>query len=136
VANLLYVATNNSGSKHSCEVWRGHGHDVEFIDTIDEAVQQISAGGIDVVLLDPADSLGNMSQLVHQLKHLVDSPPMILISDSPSAPEMSARIGAAAFVPKPCDDSDVMREVTRLVGSTIFDDEPTGPYRLQDLQPE
>jgi hypothetical protein len=60
-----------------------------------------------------------------------------LISGSPAAPEISARIGAATFLAKPCEPGEVVANIGRLVGrlrpvrivEADVDDEPTGPNR-------
>jgi hypothetical protein len=58
------------------------------------------------------------------------------VSGSPHAPEISVRIGAAAFVPKPCDPAELVTAVERLLGEVRpvkvideIEDEPTGPKR-------
>jgi DNA-binding response OmpR family regulator len=57
----------------------------------------------------------------------------VSISGSPAAPEISARIGAATFLPKPCEPSEVVTAVNCLLGRLrpvrALDDEPTGPTR-------
>jgi hypothetical protein len=58
------------------------------------------------------------------------------VSSSPQAPEQSAHLGAAAFVPKPCMPEDVALSVDRVVSGrrprTIPDDEDT-QKRLRDF---
>jgi hypothetical protein len=52
---------------------------------------------------------------------------------SPSAPEISARIGAATFLPKPCEPRELVEAIHRIVGEIrpvhAFEDEPTGSTR-------
>jgi CheY-like chemotaxis protein len=74
---------------------------------------------------------------VRELDALPDAPPVVLVSGSPHAPEISARIGAAAFVPKPIEPGELAAVVDRVVGAlrplrTIEDfgeEEPSGPSR-------
>jgi hypothetical protein len=40
----------------------------------------------------------------------------VLISDSPHAPEISARVGAAMFLPKPLEPADLVEVLSRIVG--------------------
>jgi DNA-binding NtrC family response regulator len=137
VANLLFVAAASDNATAWRRDWMGVGHDVVALESIDRAINHLREGGIDLIILDTHDSLGSMSNLVASMNRLVDAPPLLLISDSPTAPEISARIGAAGFLPKPCDDNDVLREINRLVGpirSTFtMEDEPTDLHRINAL---
>ena len=137
MANLLLVAAESDNSAAWRQRWLEHGHDVVAMTAIDGAIAHLREGGIDLVILDTHDSLGSISNLVTNLNRLVDAPPLLLISDSPTAPEISARIGAAGFLPKPCDNADLLREITRLVGplraTFTMDDEPTGLHRIARL---
>ena len=60
----------------------------------------------------------------------------MLISSSPHAPEISARVGAAAFIPKPYDPDEMVVTIDRVTGATRpvklieEDEEPTGPVRI------
>ena len=70
-------------------------------------------------------------ELARDIEALPDAPPIVLVSVSPVAPEISARIGAAAFLPKPCDAWELVSVVARLVGAlrpvrSFDEDEPTG----------
>jgi hypothetical protein len=64
---------------------------------------------------------------------LPDAPPILLISGSPKAPEISARICAAMFLPKPCEPSEVVTAVGMLVGRLRpvrrMDEDPIEPSR-------
>ena len=106
MANLLFVAAASDNATAWRRDWMGVGHDVVTLESIDRAIHHLREGGIDLIILDTHDSLGSMSNLVASMNRLVDAPPLLLISDSPTAPEISARIGAAGFLPKPCDDND------------------------------
>jgi DNA-binding NtrC family response regulator len=124
------------------EAWTGalvaDGHDVLGAGAVREAIVHIREGGIDIVVVDaydPRDARTGITELVGALERLPDAPPLILVSGLPNAPELSARIGAAGFVTKPCEPADVCNEVLRVVGSGVrpllpLDDEPTGPRRL------
>jgi DNA-binding NtrC family response regulator len=124
------------------EAWTGalvaDGHDVLGAGGVREAIGHIREGGVDVVVVDaydPRDARTGITELVGALERLPDAPPLILVSGLPNAPELSARIGAAGFVPKPCEPADVCNEVLRITGSGVrpllpLDDEPTGPRRF------
>ncbi len=104
-----------------------------------EAVARLGEGGFDVVVVDSYDPRIGVIELVRHMSALPDMPPIVLVSGSPFAPEISARIGAAAFVPKPIEPGDLVLAVERLVRHTrpvrliepddFNDDEPTGPAR-------
>jgi DNA-binding NtrC family response regulator len=96
-----------------------------------------SEGGIDAVVYDSYDPRIGVVELFKNLDTLPDAPPVVLVSASPHAPEISARVGAAAFLPKPLDPGELVETVGRIVGDVrpvrtpSFDDEdPTGPVRL------
>lgn len=119
------------------EVWRvtleSSGHNVIAVDAAGAGAQQVRSGGIDVVVVDGAgDDLGD---LIDELEHLPDAPPLVLVSASPDAPSVSARIGAAAFLPKPCSPGDLDAVVRRLSGGAPrhqLDDEPTKPRLITE----
>lgn len=98
-----------------------------------DALALICEGGIDVVVVDAGDPRAGVEQLAGSIAALPDAPPLVLISGSPAAPEISARIGAAHFLAKPCDPAELMAIVGRLAGRVrpvlVLDDEPTGPVR-------
>src|SRR5262245_46476000 len=106
------------------------GHTVEAA-TLSEALPLIRDGGIDIVVIDARDPRGAVVELARGIQVLPDAPPIVLVSGSPEAPEVSARIGAAAFVPKPLDPGELAGTIDRLLGvrPQVFEDEPTGRTR-------
>ncbi len=108
-------------------------HELLSAATMAEAFLRLGEGGIDVVVIDSYDPRVGVVELVRNLNTLPDTPPVVLVSGSPHAPEISARIGAAAFVPKPLDAAELVAVLERIVGQLrpvrSFDDEPTGPAR-------
>lgn len=120
----------------TCDQWStalsAAGHAVLTATAMREALPLIRDGGIDAIVIDAYDPRVGVIELARSIEALPDAPPIILVSGSPAAPEISARIGAAAFVPKPCEPSEIVASVGRLVGGALrsirtFDDEPTGP---------
>jgi DNA-binding NtrC family response regulator len=97
--------------------WRAElearGHDVIPASTAPAAVERLREGGIDVVVVD-YDVIGGIDTLLAGLERLPDAPPLVLVSGSIDAPLRSARLGAAAFVPKPCTPSEIVAQVDRL----------------------
>jgi DNA-binding NtrC family response regulator len=113
---------------------REAGHEVLLAITLREAYLRISEGGIDAVVVDSYDPRVGVVDLARSMNALPDAPPLVLVSASPSAPEISARIGATAFLPKPCDLVDLIAIVDRLANDVrpvrnFEDEEPTGPVR-------
>lgn len=121
-----------------CEQWAtaisAAGHSVLAATAMREALPLIREGGIDAVVIDAYDPRHGIIELARSIEALPDAPPLILVSGSPAAPEISARIGVAAFVPKPCEPSEIVTVVNRLVNAlrpvrSFSDDEPTGRTR-------
>lgn len=113
---------------------RDAGHEVLVALTAREAFLRISEGGIDVVVVDSYDPRVGIVELARQMNTLPDAPPMLLVSASPHAPEISARVGAAAFVAKPVDMSEFLSVLGRFSGELrpvrhFEDEDPTGPIR-------
>jgi DNA-binding NtrC family response regulator len=116
-------------------------HEVLVASSVTDAIQRLAEGGIDVVVIDAYDPRGSTVELARHMEALPETPPIVLVSGSPHAPEISARIGAAAFVPKPVDLLELGAIVDRLAGqarpvriidesgSEFADEEPTGPAR-------
>jgi DNA-binding NtrC family response regulator len=93
-----------------------------------DGLLRVREGGIDAVVLDIVKPDPAIHDFVYELNRLPDAPPFILVSSSPKAPEVSARLGAAAFLPKPCTATD-LAETIRRVNARRLDDEPTQPRR-------
>jgi two-component system catabolic regulation response regulator CreB len=110
------------------------GHAVFTATAMRDALAAIREGGIDVVVIDAYDPCVGVVELAAALEHLPDTPPLVLVSGSPSAPEISARISAAHFLAKPCEPDELVDVVGRLLHHhrpvLVLDDEPTGPVRI------
>ena len=108
------------------------GHSVLAATAMPEALTLIRDGGIDVVVIGMYDSRAGVVELARAIHALPDAPSIVLVSGSPDSPEISARIGAATFLAKPCEPSELVTAVGRLLGAIhprAFEDEPTGPSR-------
>ncbi len=113
---------------------REAGHEVLLAITLREAYLRISEGGIDAVVVDSYDPRVGVVELSQSMNALPDAPPLVLVSPSPYAPEISARIGATAFLPKPCEPDELIAIVNRLAKDlrpvrNFEDEDPTGPVR-------
>ncbi|MGE0398539.1 MAG: response regulator [Kofleriaceae bacterium] len=121
-----------------CDQWAtalgAKGHAVHTAAQTRDALPMVRDGGIDVVIVDAYDPRIGTVDLARSIASLPDAPPLILVSGSPHAPELSARMGAVAFVPKPCDAAEIVATVERVVGAPrpvrIVEDEPTTRTRV------
>lgn len=94
----------------------GSGHALHVVFSPAEAMPIAREGGIDVVVIDSSDPrVRSIPELARQIYALPDAPPIVLVSSSSHAPEISARIGATAFFPKPLDAEELLALVERLV---------------------
>ena len=132
-STILIVESDPDTRDRLGSALRGANHEVIVAATMSEAFLRLGEGGIDVVVIDSFDPRVGVVELVKNMNTLPDTPPGVLVSGSPFAPEISARIGAAAFLPKPLELSEVSAVFDRLAGHLrpvrSFDDEPTGPAR-------
>jgi DNA-binding NtrC family response regulator len=134
VGSILLVDSDPDTRDRLGSAMREAGHEVLLAITLREAYLRVSEGGIDAVVVDAYDPRVGVIELARSMNALPDAPPIVLVSMSPYAPEISARIGAAAFVPKPCDPSEVVTVLRRVAGDvrpvrSFEDEEPTGPAR-------
>ncbi|MGN6110343.1 MAG: response regulator [Kofleriaceae bacterium] len=121
----------------TCERWStalgAAGHAVLAATAMRDALGLIRDGGIDVVVIDAHDSCAGVVELARGINALPDAPPIVLVSNSPEAPEISARISAAQFLPQPCETHEIVAAVGHRLGQLrpvrIVEDEPTGPLR-------
>jgi len=109
------------------------GHAVLAPGSPQEALTLVRDGGIDVVVVDCYELCVDVVELSRAMQALPDAPPIVLVSASPAAPELSARAGVSAFILKPCEPAEVITAIARLLGELrpvrMIDDEPTGPKR-------
>lgn len=109
------------------------GHTVHVASASRDALTLMREGGIELVVIDSPDPRAGVIELARAIEALPEAPPMVLVSGSPHAPEISARIGVATFVAKPCEPSEVVAVVNKLMNPSrpgrTFEDEPTGPKR-------
>jgi DNA-binding response OmpR family regulator len=133
VDSILIVEADVTTSDEWAAALSASGHSVLTASGTREALRVIREGGIDVVVIDVYDPRAGVIELARGMDALPDAPPILLISGSPAAPGVSARIGAARFLPKPCEPSEVVTAVGLLLGRLrpvrIVDDEPIEPAR-------
>ncbi|HEU4727379.1 MAG TPA: response regulator [Kofleriaceae bacterium] len=131
MGSVLLVEADVNTSDEWAAALSTSGHEVLTTSGMREALRVVREGGIDVVVIDVYDPRAGVLELARGMEALPDAPSIVLISGSPAAPEISARIGAATFVPKPCEPSEVVTAVGRLLGRLrpvrILEDDPSGP---------
>lgn len=135
MGSILLVETDPETSDRWIRALHTEGHAVVNADTLADAPALLREGGIDVVVIDCVGPCVGVVDLARTIDLLPEAPPIILVSASPLAPKMSVQIGAAAFLAKPCEPSELLAAVARLVGALrpvrSFDDEdPTGRSQL------
>ena len=134
MGSILLVESDPDTRDRLGSAMREAGHEVLIASTMREAFLRISEGGIDAVIVDSYDPRIGVTELAKNMNTLPDAPPLMLVSGSPHAPEISARIGASAFVTKPVDMIELTTVLSRLVGEVrpvrnFEDEDPTGPLR-------
>jgi DNA-binding response OmpR family regulator len=156
VGSILIVESDPDTSDAWSSALSEAGHAVLLAPAMREAIDVVRDGGIDVVVIDayqhqiaPRDPRSGIIELARGIESLPDAPPIILVSSSPNAPEVSARIGAATFLPKPCETSELLTAISDVLGRlrpvrkvhdsqpidplahpVEIDDEPTGQVRF------
>lgn len=102
-----------------CAGWSGAleaaGHTVISSRVPSQGIQRIREGGVDLVVIDGSGGTDSVLAFASELDKLRDAPPFVLVSSSPDAPQISARLGAASFVAKPCSRADLDHVMARLV---------------------
>jgi two-component system catabolic regulation response regulator CreB len=137
VGNILLVEAEPTTSDAWAAAFASAGHTVLTAAGMRDALAMVRDGGIDVVVIDAYDPRGGLLELARGMNALPDAPPIVLVSESPAAPSVSVRIGAATFVPKPCEPGEVVIAVDRLLRpsgvfpSVSFEDEPTRTWSIQ-----
>jgi DNA-binding NtrC family response regulator len=116
VGSILLVEADRDIAEQWALALREQGHEVVTTDAMRDVLPLIREGGIDCVILDTYTPRTGVVELARAIEQVPDAPPMVLVSGSPDAPEISARAGAAAFVALPCEPSELVTAVARLVG--------------------
>lgn len=136
MGSILLVEPDRDSNEAWTSELHAAGHVVLVAATMRAALALLRDGGIDVVVIDTYGECIGVLGLARDIEALPDAPPVVLVSASPVAPEISARIGAAAFLPKPCEPNELLVAVTRLFAAPrpvrFVDDEPTGLHPLND----
>jgi CheY-like chemotaxis protein len=131
VSTILLVQPDLRLNERWAEALSQGGHEVLSVSGGGDGVARAREGGIDVVVLDAVDGDSSVREMIAELERLPDAPPLVLVSESPNAPELSAQVGAAGFLPKPCSSEDLVEIVGRVASASVrlapFEDETTSP---------
>lgn len=131
VSTVLVVQADPKLCRRWSSALETSGHTVLAAQRITDGIHRVQEGGIDLIFLDPGDGPKGLDYFVVALSRLPDPPPFVLISSSPKAPEISAHVGAAGFLPKPCTGDDITDLASRFASIPVLepamDDEPTEP---------
>ncbi|MFH0899398.1 MAG: response regulator [Pseudomonadota bacterium] len=124
---VILIAHSDAASLRSCRPdLEGSGHVVLYAHTARAGLERLREGGIDVLVMDQ-EIAGGVEMLVAGLQKLPDPPPLLLLSSTVDAPLLSAHLGAAEFLPKPCTGSELSAAIARIV---------TVPPTKRDLEGE
>ena len=108
---FLMLLASDIGTR---DAWRveleARGHEVIVASTAQAAIARLRECGVDLVVVD-YEVIGGIALLIAGLDRLPDAPPIVLVSSAVDAPSLSAKLGAAAFVPKPGN----LEELTQVV---------------------
>lgn len=133
MGSVLLVEADAATSDEWAAAIAASGHSVLIASGMREALRMVREGGFDVVVIDAYEPRAGVVELARGMNALPDAPPIVLVSESPAAPRVSVRIGAATFVPKPCEPGEVATAVGRLLGRVrplfVVEDEPTSRMR-------
>lgn len=97
------------------------GYTILYAEEPGQALVHIRSGGVDCVIIDGATGRGSeqITSFVTELNLEREAPPFVLMSSSPSAPVYSAKLGATAFLPKPCDADELDHLLSRMMAKSI-----------------
>jgi two-component system, OmpR family, catabolic regulation response regulator CreB len=133
VGSILLVEADAQISELWAAAMGAAGHAVLLASAMRDALALIREGGIDVVVIDAHEPAAGIVDLARGIEALPDAPPILLVSSSPAAPDLSVRIGAAVFLAKPVEPDELTAAVGQLIERMrpvrVVEDEPTGPNR-------
>lgn len=129
MASILLVEADVVTSDAWANAVTASGHAVLTASGTRDGLARVREGGIDLVVIDVYDPRAGVIELARGMETLPDAPPIILISGSPASPQISARIGAAVFLPKPCEPSELVTAIAGLL------DRLQPALRLDDTRP-
>jgi CheY-like chemotaxis protein len=114
VSTVLIVQSDPELNYHWRAALESSGHAVLAARGAPDGIDRVREGGIDLVVFDcPADR-EDLTRFVAALERLPDAPPFVLVSSNPAVPKISAQLGAAAFLPKPCTPTELGSVCLRL----------------------
>jgi DNA-binding NtrC family response regulator len=121
-ATVLIITADATARAAWAAALEAERHAVIAATSIAVGVGHAREGGLDAIVFDASDREHEGRELVTALDRLPEPPPLVLISSSLRGPELSAHLGAAAFIPKPCTAADIVDECARLLGVRTWSD--------------
>lgn len=121
-ATVLIIAADATARGAWARALETERHAVIGAASIAVGIGHAREGGLDAIVFDASDREHEGRALVTALDRLPEPPPLVLVSSSLRGPELSAHLGAAAFIPKPCTADDIVAECARLLGARTWSD--------------
>lgn len=107
---LVVQAGGKENDSHLIGELEGCGFTVLTAEDPHMALFELEETMVDYVVVDsvvPKREEMGMNHFLKELGEKKNAPPLILVSSSPQAPSFSAKWGAVAFLPKPCQTADL-----------------------------
>lgn len=114
MGSILLVESDVITSDAWASAVTASGHAALTASGMRSALALIREGGVDLVVVDVYDPRAGVIELARGMDALPDAPPIVVVSSSPAAPQISVRIGAALFLPKPCEPGELAAAVAQL----------------------
>jgi DNA-binding NtrC family response regulator len=112
---LLILSPGSAPEEPWTPELEARGYVVLYAEEPGQALVHVRTTAVDCVLINtPTETCDSVTAFVEQLTCERESPPFVLVSSSPSAPTYSAKLGAAAFVPKPCGAEELEHVLARM----------------------
>lgn len=136
MAAILLIDTDLEQLERFRHALESHGHATLVAATAVSGVERLREGGIDAVVLHHTDP-DRTEVFVEALQKLPDPPPFVMVSSSEDAPLLSARLGAAGFLPRPCAPEEILASIEQMLAargtpSVIEEELPTRPVERPD----
>ncbi len=112
---LLILSPGSSPDESWTPDLEERGYTVLYAEEPNQALVHVRTASVDCVFINtPTEACDSVTEFVHTLTKEREAPPFVLVSSSPSAPTYSAKLGAAAFVPKPCCADELEHVLARM----------------------
>lgn len=119
-SRILLVERDDASSRTTVALLREAGYQFDCAARVDNVAKMIAATSYDLLVLDIGESDNTGQQLVHEVKQLTGSLPIILVTDYPTVETAVAALHLAvvAYLIKPLDLEQLRGHVQRSVART------------------